>query len=88
MTMPSLADQPHGPVAPFDQLYQALFALEGLGELLDPDPQLDELSLSKVSLLVKILTTNVRTHLDTAMHERFALSQALERSSRTQEEQP
>jgi hypothetical protein len=69
-------------------LYLALAALEGLGELLDPDPQLDERSLANVAVLVQVLVTNVRSHLDAAMEERFALRRALDRVRHDQEVQP
>lgn len=88
MTTLSHGDQPLWPVAPYDQLYQALAALEGLGELLDPDPQLDERSLANVAFLVQVLTTTFRSHLDAAMEERFALRRALDRVRHDQEVQP
>lgn len=88
MTTPHHGAQPLWPVSPYDQLYQALAALEGLGELLDLDPQLDERSLANVAFLVQVLTTNFRSYLDAAMEERFAMRRALELARRTQEEQP
>lgn len=88
MTTPPHDDQAHEPVEPFEQAYDALAAFEGLGELLDPDPQMGMRTLEQVSVLVQILTTHLRTHLDAAWEEHSTLRQALDQSRRAKEEQP